>query len=206
MLAVLAVMAPQALAVPLVSLSSPDNLTQLEVGDTVRLDVILSGLPDPNTGPNADFLFRVYTEVLFPSTLFDPVSGPTAGPILPLATQQANFFALSSLTDGSALGIFDESRPPDPLGAIGLNGLFYSFNLVATAAGSGTIQFDPADTRYVGSSSNFAFAPLPTGPPLAFTITGGTAVIPEPSTMVLAASGALMGIGSWWRRRSRAAA
>ena len=42
MLAVLAVMAPQAVAAPVVTLSSPDDLTQIcMVGDTARIDVNL---------------------------------------------------------------------------------------------------------------------------------------------------------------------
>ena len=82
MLAVLAVMAPQAVAAPVVTLSSPNNLTQLEVGDTVRIDVKLQGLS------TNEFIFILNTGVLFPSSLFQPVpdpnnsSGLTPGTIL----------------------------------------------------------------------------------------------------------------------------
>ncbi len=114
-----------------------------------------------------------------------------------------NFNALSSLTAGRASGNFSDSSPA-PSAAIATNGLYYSFNLRAIAAGSGVISFDPAGTTYAANDTGFNLAPLPTGGPLAFTIT--SAVVPEPSTMVMAASGALMGLGSLWRRRERAAA
>ncbi len=91
MLAVLAVVAPQAVALPIVNLSSPNNLTMLTVGNTVRIDVTLSGL-DAN-----DFIFVLNTRELFPSAFFQPIpdpinsSGLTPGPILTLASQRANF-------------------------------------------------------------------------------------------------------------------
>jgi hypothetical protein len=201
-LAVLAVMAPQAVALPIVSLSSPDDLTQLEVGDTVRFDVTLSGLPTD------DFIFVLNTRELFPNSLFAPVpdltnsSGLTPGPILSLSSQQANFDALSFLGLAGATGNFSDSSP-NPSAAISTNGLYYSFTLLATAAGSGVIQFDPAGTTYAANDTGFNLAPLPFNSPLAFAI---GAVVPEPSVVVMTASGALMGIGSWWCRRSRPAA
>lgn len=203
LLAALAVMAPRANAVPIVNLSSPNNLLLLAVGDTVRIDVTLSGL-EAN-----DFIFVLNTRELFPSTFFQPVpdpansSGLTPGPILVTPAQRASFNALSSLAAGSATGNFSDLNPA-PSQAISTNGLFYSFMLRAIAAGSGVIQFDPANTTFAATSTGFNLAPLPTGGPLPFTI--APAVVPEPSTMVMAASGALMGLGLFRRRRSRTAA
>ena len=74
MLAVLAVMAPQAVAAPVVTLSSPDDLTQLMVGDTVAFDVN-SRITGLESGPNEDFVFRLYTAGVVPLVLF-PDLGP----------------------------------------------------------------------------------------------------------------------------------
>src|SRR5262249_34584983 len=90
---------------------------------------------------------------------------------------------------GGVIGNFlDETA--SGVGAIGQIGLYYSFILKATSVGSGSIGFDlsnPDFNRFSGTDSNFAFAPLPTGPDLAFTITSST--VPEPSGGVLALIG-----------------
>src|SRR4051794_13660378 len=112
----LAVLTPQANADPIVILSSPDNLSQLTVGDTARIDVTLQGLSTGN-----EFIFILNTEVLFPSSLFQPVpdpnnsSGLTPGPILsptspppPNVPQADRFNELSSLTAVAATGNFQD--------------------------------------------------------------------------------------------------
>ena len=47
-------------------------------------------------------------------------------------------------------------------GAIGLNGLYYSFLLKAAAPGSGSIQFDPTQgaNQYAANETGFNFAPI----------------------------------------------
>jgi len=67
MLAAVVAMAPQAVALPILSLSSPNSLTNVPVGSTVRIDVTLSGLPSPNT---TDFIFVMNSRELFPSASF----------------------------------------------------------------------------------------------------------------------------------------
>src|SRR4051794_25290536 len=98
-LVALAAAAPQAVAVPIVTLSSPSDLTQLRVGDTARIDVTLQGLPA------GEFIFNLFTQVAFPSNRFQLVSGPTAtkafgsvffGPDPIADPQLANFQANSS--------------------------------------------------------------------------------------------------------------
>ncbi len=190
----------------LVSLSSPTNLSTLTVSQTFIVDVTISGLPSPNTN---DFIFNLDTQVLFPSGLLTPVpdsgnsSGLTPGPALnPNAVQgplqAANFNAQSEFVTGSAVGDFSES-PNASSGAIGLNGLYYSFLLEAAAAGSGNISFSSAAgaNQYAANETGFNFAPLPTGSALPFTITPAQSV-PEPSMLAVfgvLAAGALVRFG-----------
>ena len=156
-----------AVAAPVLTLSSPDDLGALTVGEQVRIDVTLQGLDVGN-----DFIFVLNSRVLFPAALFDPVPAPTTtsgltpGSILTTAAQRSSFDAVSSLTDGAAVGNFSDLVPV-PSQAISQNGLFYSFLLEVTAPGSGSIALDPANTTYGATSTGFNLAPLPTGGPLA---------------------------------------
>src|ERR1700730_17711307 len=123
-------MAPLTLAGPMVSLSSPQNLSTLTVGEQVTIDVTLSGLP-----VGSDFIFNLNTSVLFPSSQFQPVpdlsntSGLTTGFgtgfAFRFADQPPNFYALSSLSAGNAIGIFNDQAPASSE-AINENGLYYS--------------------------------------------------------------------------------
>jgi len=205
MLTALATVSSQAVAAPIMNLSSPNDLTRLTVGSRVEIDLTLQGLPAN------DFVFVLNTRELFPSSLFQVVrdpnnsSGLTPGPILFDPSQRSNFNAASSLVAGTATGNFSDSSPNSSV-AIAQNGLYYSFILQAISAGSGTISFDPSGTTYAANDTGFNLAPLPTsGSPLAFTITA--AAVPEPSALVMAATSAVMmtGVGYGWRRRRRSA-
>ncbi|MFL5243062.1 MAG: PEP-CTERM sorting domain-containing protein [Gemmataceae bacterium] len=195
--------AGHAQADPMVTLSSPNNLSSLSVGDQVEIDVNLQGLPVN------DFIFVLDTKVLFPSSNFLPVpdlsnsSGLTPGPILSGPNQAANFNAASSLNTNNAIGDFSDSSPNISV-AISQNGLYYSFKLQAVSPGSGTIQFDStADAnRYAANDTGFNFAPLPTGGPLAFTINPAAAGVPEPASMALATIGVLGLLGYRLRKHA----
>jgi len=195
-------------AASIVSLSSPDDLASLQVGDQARIDVTLSGL---ETG---SFIFNLDTRILFPSAQFELVSGPTPskalgsvffGPDSIADPQLANFNANSGPISGGGgvIGNFPDATASG-VGAIGQNGLYYSFVVKAIATGSGSIGFDlntPDANRYSGTETNFNFAPLPTGPALTFSI----AAVPEPASIALAATPAVLA-GAWTlRRRIRAA-
>ena len=194
--------APQPVtALPVLSLSSSNDLTQLVVGSTVQIDVTLS-----QTDLN-DLLFVLYSRALFPSSHFQAIpdpgysSGLTPGAILPQASQVSIFNALSSLTAGAATGNFADQFL-SPL-SISTNGRYYSFELTAIAAGSGAIRFDPANTLYAGNSSGFNLALLPTSGPLSYTI-APVAAVPEPSTLVLLTCVTMGALGRRWhiaRRR-----
>jgi hypothetical protein len=206
MLAVLLSVAPETLAGPNVTLSSPDNLTNLTVGQQVTIDVNLQGLP-----VGTDFIFNLNTSVLFPSSQFQPVPDPSntsglttnigSGFAFQFSNQPPNFYALSSLNAGNAIGIFDDQHPASSE-AINENGLYYSFTLKAIATGSGSILFDPTPgaNQYAADDTGFNFAPLPTGDPLSFNI------VPEPSSLSLGLVASLVGLGYAWRRRRKPAA
>jgi hypothetical protein len=191
-----------------ITLSSPQDLAHLTVGEQVTIDVNLQGLP-----VGSDFIFNLNTSVLFPSNLLQTVpdttnssgltTGVGSGFAFQSANQPPNFYALSSLTAGSATGIFDDQAPAFSE-AINENGLYYSFVLKAIAPGSGTIAFNtaPNSNEYAADSTGFNFAPLPTGGPLPFTI--ATTAVPEPSTHILAVFGAVAFLAYGWSRHRRA--
>src|SRR3954447_17126324 len=130
----------------LVVLSSPNNLTSLTVGQNVEIDVSLQGLPA------GSFIFNLFTRVAFPSAQFQLVSGPTPtktfgsvffGPDPIADPQLANFNANSGPIPGGGgvIGNFPDNTASG-VGAIGQNGLYYSFILKAISVGSGSIGFD----------------------------------------------------------------
>jgi hypothetical protein len=193
-------------AAPVVTLSSPSDLNQLTVGQQVQFNVSLAGIS------TNEFLFVLDTRELFPSNLFAPVSlspsQPGTGSVFDTSAQVNSFLVGDQrgptfLGAGIAQGNFSDTFPT-PTQAIDQDGLYYSFTLQAIAAGSGVISFDPAGTLYASGLTGFNLAPLPTGAPLQFTITGGPAVVPEPSTLALGGIGGLLALGYAWRRRRAA--
>jgi hypothetical protein len=196
----LGLLATSASAAPILSLTSPDDLDNLAVGQEFQIDVTLSGL---RTIPEFEFIIVLNSKVLFDAALLDPVSGPTAslggGSVFQVAPSQiANFNSASSLGDGAATGNFNDAGSS----AINSEGLFYSFRLRAEAAGSGTIDFDAASTQFASFYTNFGLAPIGISAPLSYTIR--SAVVPEPSTWSLIIYGGLLGGLALGRRRRRA--
>jgi hypothetical protein len=220
-LCILVLTSAPARAAVVVTLSSPSNLSALTVGQKVEIDVTLSGLP-----VGSDFIFNLNTKVLFSSSLFQAIpdstspSGLTAvvapGSVFnnnvqgPLQIANFNFQGAkpdslpdSSLSAGAATGIFSQF-PNTNSGAIGLNGLYYSFILQAKAVGSGSISFDstPGANQYAANDTGFNYAPLPVSGPLSFTIS--PAAVPEPSSIAMATLGVAI-VGGWMLARKRSA-
>jgi PEP-CTERM motif len=206
LVAVFAVMVLPAKANPMLSLSSPANLTTLTVGQEFEVDVTLSGL---STG--SDFIFQLDSQEIFSSSLLAVVpnsadsSGLTPGGIFFDPSQVANFNAASSLNAGSAVGDFSNSSPNSSF-AINANGVFYSFELEAKGTGSGTIQFasTAGANQYAANDTGFNLSPIPTGSSLAFdigpAITGSA--VPEPSSLgLIAMFGPAVALAGWMRRK-----
>ncbi len=193
------------LAGPMVTISAPvADLSRIQVGDTVRFDVILSGL---NPGDRLEFLG---VSVRFPEAVFgapeNVISGLTPDGIIP---QSEGFTGLR--LSGEAVGIFD-SQPtlPTPSGLdyepITANGLFFSFTVKALAEGTGVVSLggNMSSTGFdaTGASLNSVVGRNQ----LAFTVSAagvGSRALPEPSSAVLLGIGALVAWACVPRRRGR---
>ena len=166
-------------APPTLQLSSPSDLNNLMVGDTVRIDVNLGGLPATAQ------LELLAADVIFDESVFDTPTSVAAGEIVP------NPGAFEGFADpGTATGLF-EALDAGPADRIGDNGRFFSFNLTAVGAGSGLIEFDLVDALRFNPDDPLEpiEVDLQTGPGLSFT------VIPEPSGL----AGAALWAGLWCR-------
>jgi hypothetical protein len=181
----------------MLSLSSPTpSLGALTIGQTVTVDVVLSGSP----GDTVPFLG---TTVNYDGALLGP-STVTPGAIIPYVQ------GFSSSPPGpavSAVGQYDDTNllydclnpssgpqyfPPISLPISG-NGVLFSFTTQATAAGTGTFSF--ADT--VASDNQGNLLSVSAGLPLGFTVAS-----PEPSAWLLAVlGGATAFVFSWAPRR-----
>jgi hypothetical protein len=177
---------------PMLSLSStaPD-LTNLTPGQTVTIRLDLAGLA---AGDNLDFLAAA---VSYDSTLLGP---PTIAPggALP---DPAGF--LSSAAPGLADGTYDVffgAYPP-----IVADGVFYSFDVQALMAGSGSFSFTFTDSSGT-SQAGGALDPVTPGGNLPFRIASPQqAPVPEPASVLLWALGGVSCLASRLFRRGRAA-
>ncbi len=172
---------------PIATLSSPQDLSHLTVGEQVTIDVNITSL-----AVGSDFIFNLDTSILFSSSLFKTIPNPGtasgltttygsgSGSVFLYAGQPAAFDTTSSLNPGNAIGIFNNSSSAP---AISENGVYYSFTLEALASGSGSISFDttPGANQYAADDTGFNYAPLPNGGSLSFSITA----VPEPPALSL---------------------
>ncbi len=149
------------------------NLGNLQVGQPLSIEVVLSGL-DAAGGQQLETLA---TSVLFDSTLFGTPTAVDAGPIVADAADFASA-AFPGLADGF---FFQTSGPP-----ISTNGVFYSFDLMARSSGVGDLALDPLGLTAVEVGSTIFIAPG-AAPPLP--------VIVQPPTVIPLPAAAWMGIG-----------
>ncbi len=193
----LLVLATYAKAGFVLSLSSElADLNDLHPGQTITLDVILSGLTSEQVGYLAG-------TVEFNSSLLGVPTTPTPGAIVP---DSSGFFS-DSFVNGSTGGadafydfLIDSSAP------ITENGIFFSFQVTAQAVGSGTIDFDPFSLAATDQDNNPLL--LDQGTPLHFVIqdgSGGVSSAPAPPSWLLlltaAASGGMVALVHRLRKR-----
>lgn len=151
----------------MLSLSSPDDLANLTVGQDITVNVTLSGLMA------SEELESLGADIPIDDAVFSTPNAPSAGPIVPDAA--ANFDVFSSADSDLVTGAFFLD-----VGTTGIvtNGLFYSFTMMIDASGSGEIALDGDSTfaELVGGQA----ASVTTGGPLAYTV-----IIPEPATLAI---------------------
>jgi hypothetical protein len=165
-----------AAAAPILTLSTPADLANPTVGQTVMFDVTLSGL---NAGDTLDVL---QATVVFDAAQFGTPTAITPGAIIP----DANGF-FTATAPGLADATYDEFFGTFP--QITSNGVFFSFDVVVQATGSSTISFDFVSS--LGADANGdPLPPAAAGPPLNV---GPNTVVPEPGTFLLLALG---GVGA----------
>jgi len=148
------------------------DLSHLQVGQTVRFDVTLSGLA---AGGELDYLAGTVT---FDAGLLGSATNVTAGAIVPDPTG-----FVSAGFAGAADAFYDAVFFSATNTPISSNGVFYTFDVVTQRPGSGSLAFDP--TSLAASDGTDTPVLLGAGPPLPFTIEAGVSV-PEPNSLVVA--------------------
>jgi hypothetical protein len=166
------------------SVEGGGDLTNLTVGQTETIDVTLSGLVAPT---NLSFLNQF---IFFSDPTVLSATTPVAGSIVP---NPGGDFTSSGGSGASGVFVGNSTN------LITTNGIFFSFQVTALKAGSGTLtnNFDSAE------DSKGTTVPLGAINPLSYHVT--SVVAPEPSTLAMIGSAVPLGIGWWLRRRRRAA-
>jgi cohesin domain-containing protein len=164
------------------SLSTSADASQLHVGDSVTFDVNLAGIDTTNTNTYLSYLAAT---IGYDNTLLSPNPAVTAGAIIP---DSSGFVGtgFSAAADGYYDGVFIASTP------ISQDGTFFSFQVTALQAGSGTLSFTAAAAT-LASDPNQTDQFTPQTIDMNFTIEAGSPgiVTPEPSMQVLLISSML---------------
>jgi hypothetical protein len=174
----------------IVSLSSPDNLSALNVGQTITINVTLSG--DVSALNPLDSLGVTVVDPPAP-----PFNTPTilAGSIVPDLT---GFFTAPStgVADATYDVLFSNSNTP-----ITTNGVFFTAHFTATAPGTGTFHI-----TNLNGFQGFNPVTVTDGTPggaLTFSVAAPTSAVPEPASLLLAGIGGACALGGAWRARRR---
>ncbi len=169
--------------------SDPDDISAVSLGDTFRVDVILGGLTQ---GDELEYLAATveYDDLLLSLPTITP------GAIIP---DVAGFTATE--LDGVADGFYDNLDAPPAEPMITSNGVFYSFDVTAIAAGNGVHELTFVDVYGYDADGNEV--DIGAGRALSFTTVAET-VIAEPTSFVvwLLALGCV-GVAARRRRRRR---
>ena len=172
------------------TLSSPDDLTQIAIGQTVTVNVNLTGL-------GGGELSSLNASVASPGLLFDAAPPVSVGSILSSA---ADFLPNTDENDPGT--IFNDGLyfPLDPADNITADGVFFSFGLTAVSVGGGNVNFDvdsdglPLIAATDAAGNNVALAAGNAGRGL------NVRVVPEPTGFAVVMGG--MGLATLRRRRT----
>jgi hypothetical protein len=170
----------------ILSLSSISDLNNLAPGQTLTVNVQLSGL---NPGDRVDFLAAT---LIYNSNVLG-VSTITPGPIIP---DPSGF--LQAAGPGIADALYDSMRAVS-MAPLSGDGTLFSVDLPVTDLGPGVIAFAFVDSSGVSAGGD----PLPlatAGSPLDFT-SSPAAAVPGPPSWLLVAIGTAVLVGA--RRRGR---
>lgn len=176
----------------LVSLSSPDDLSNLTVGQTVTINVNVSNFAAD------DMVNLLSADVLVPASSFGVPTLPVPGAAVPDAG--GSLLVVIPGPHVASVTYDDLIVPSSPMTA---DGVFFSFMMEVTGIGSGQIQFDPNAPPQIIGTNNMGDLDVEVGDPLNFNVNSGPeTVIPEPSS-VLAwfVVGSALGLVCWQRRR-----
>ncbi len=150
----------------LLTLSSPDDLSSLTVGQTTHVDVTLSGLLV------GEQLVTLTSGVSFDGPLLGTPTAIQAGSIVPNPLASPLDFQTVSAAGAAHASFLTFSNNASE--QIVSNGILYGFDFKAIAPGSGTLQFDPL--ALIGEQFDATNLNLPIlrfidiGPALTFTI------------------------------------
>lgn len=185
-------------------MTSSTDLSSLTVSDTFTVDVNLEGLSSGLT------LSDLASTVLLSQPSFgQPASGNAvaAGPIV--VDPLFDFFGDAFPPSGAVDFVDGQFLSLDVNNYIASDGRFFSFTLEATAAGSGTIEFDPITLFALDDQGN---AYLDQNDPLAdpayviqtnmlkFDVSPSSAVVPEPVSITVFAFLGLIVVGAAFRQ------
>jgi hypothetical protein len=179
----------------LVPETADHTLNHLTVGQTVTIDLVVSGLAANN------WIFSARLALPLQSAMF-AVTTPTAGPIVPAHGFSTGGYVGSSWT--SVVSLYTVS----PSGSNGIthNGIFATFGLTAKQPGSGTFTPNVTGIAVTGVIPHRTPVAITSGGSLSFSVASTppppTVSAPEPSTIVLAAAALPIALG-YWRKRVR---
>ena len=186
-------------------LTSPTDLSSLTVGETFTVDVNLEGLSSGSS------LSTLASTLLFSQPNFgQPALGNAVAPGPIVIDPLFDFFGGAFPPFGAVELVDGQFFSGDIANNIASDGRFFSFTLEATAAGSGTIEFDPLSVSAVEDQGNFYVDPNdPFADPdfviqtnsLAFDVSPGGAVVPEPASIIGFTCLSSIVVGAAFRRR-----
>lgn len=176
------------------SITTNADANNLHVGDSVTLDVTLSGVA---TNDSTTYLSYLTATVMYDTTLLSASSPVTPGPIIPDTSAHNDISGfVDSSSSGAAGGFyegynFDNSNPV--IIPISQSGVFFSFQVTPLQTGAGTLSFLFPGTPDSTAAATLASDPIQTDQifphtaDLSFAIvaSGAGTAVPEPSTFLL---------------------